>query len=342
MKKKIAALLLGAVLCFSCGITALAETQPDPFDDQDLCFFTPGEQGVIGWLTLGEYAAEDLEIQAEWGEKCKPYIKSVRLGNEAAGDIQVLIDLRDYWGMEPVEITGYLKVVEKATGRNVTPEMRPIIPSQRIRLRDGYFGWNRDQGLYSFPEEYSYDPATGTLTYPEFRGVTKSLNGTFLSAPILDLTQFPEEINNIEISFGKSGFSFATRTIRQEPLNLLYSQTPNSEVKRMAEHAQMKFLSFPAAPEWDFTGTVTWKLPDLQGDWHIYAIEGSDLTELESTLSEDGGSLCFRARQFGAYVLSDEPLEAAAPAPILPAHENPETGRDALSLAAALSAAALA
>ncbi|MCI5802240.1 MAG: hypothetical protein SOX72_06785 [Oscillospiraceae bacterium] len=337
MYKKFAALLLAVALCAACGVTAWAEMQQEPFEEQELCLFNPGEETAIGWLTLGEYTADQLEVSAEWGEKCAPYIRSVRLGAEAAGDIQILICLRDYWGLEPVEITGYLQILEKETGRNVTPEVRPIIPSQRIRLRDGFLGWNRDQGLYSLGKEYRYDAVTQTLVYPEFRGEAVSKSGQKVDAPVLDLTQFPGEISRLEISFGKSGVSFAGRMIRQEPLNLLYSQAPDSFVRDLDPGAEMEFISFPAEPEWDFTGTVSWKLPDSERQWHVYAVEGQALTELETAFSDAGDCICFQARKFGSYVLCDSELESRPAAVETPAPQrNPETGRAGMALVSAL------
>ncbi|MDD2955696.1 MAG: hypothetical protein PHD67_05205 [Oscillospiraceae bacterium] len=339
-------LLLCAVLC-GCTVNA-------PFADRDFALSNdtfPEYDPVLATIVVpeGEHISDySLHISCDRG---KEYLESLYFQKIETGLYNIKLDLKNLPWVGRDRFSGNVKVMKKA--KNITESITKNFSfasfgsynaeKERIDF-DLHVGYNEDGDLYGIDpsnngSETSIDE-DGAIEYVGFDNynvVSRDMRPVIL-APVLDFSEFINtagvEPSSLWISFEDTGVFYEVKLAKQEPVNMLYSTKADTAIVDAYPDYELNFLSFPASPSFDFSGTLSWEIPDEEKEWYLYAIgENDELTPLEPVFNKEDGTLELRARTLGRYVLMDGPCkEADAEASLQNGTEvsgnkyNPETG----------------
>ena len=116
------------------------------------------------------------------------------------------------------------------------------------------------------------------------------------------------EIKEIILEGKKAPVSFEVRASGQKDLYLSVNQDPNKAVTLANEEATLSFVNFPGRPEFDFTGTAKFIVPDSEKEYFLYEIANGKLVKTNAKYNDSDECFELRTRVLGSYVLSDREL----------------------------------
>lgn len=255
------------------------------------------ENGKINSDDIKDFEDLKLSVKVTSGQE---YVASTELDiiddeeapAEEDGKYAVILNLEDYFDVDSVTIKGTAKISKK-TGSTIseydfsykidnTNNMAVVTPGSVTGYTTGI----------------EVDDDEVTIDYAEFDG---------------NVVNFK---NGIEYLYLEGEyFGFDVKLSNQGKLAMKMDNDVNKAVSRRASSdADLTFFNFRGNPTFDFTGTMTFTLPDEDKEYFVYKIEKDDsLTQINAKLNEDGDALEFKTRTLSSYVLSDEELETSAP-----------------------------
>jgi len=144
-------------------------------------------------------------------------------------------------------------------------------------------------------------------------------NGEFIfidnNAPVITEEQFErmdELTNGGKVTITNGDWSYEVRVGGQKSVNLLHHQRAIKEIVSHFQEQDFRFLSFPAGPAFDFTGTFTIDVSEELEQFeeiHLYSYYNGKLSKVHATLNEDEGSLSFKSKYTGRFVLTDKAIK---------------------------------
>ncbi len=309
------------------------------------------QKGFDHLLTPGEVYEFPIYLVDEHGEKTPLKDKDlednkIRVegseGRSAVSSIKI-VDGKDGYVLEVVTEEGYptkqtafkgvVKLVKKANGQ--------VVHSADVKFTVGYASISNDAINGVKADEYVYiDENAPVITKEQFSKIDRNAEGK-------------------KVTFTNGEWAFQVRVADQDSVNLIHNERAIKDVVAAFEDLNFKFLSFPAKPEFDFTGKLTIdvsdEMEDFGGKFYVYRYTNGKLHAIDATLDKEDETLSFSTKTLGRFVISDRqiPDGAAIAAPdeevSKPAAStnkpNPSTGAGAMgsvaAAASALSAAAL-
>ena len=347
--KKLLALALAAVMVLAMGVTAFADhtssypegDDADDYSTDDLALGTEVHRSSADsdllfvriyvrvdnsdtdiWNPADDGDLEDVTLRASVTDG-KSYVEDIYLdelededrdnnGNNGNVTYQyaVFIELKDYYEVDRETIRFEL-TLRNDRGRTIDEQ------DYSCRL-DNTDGWTDVTDLAAITEEGTYNlgveiNSRGDEVYIDYADFTAQTGVYYadqdetrnFDANVVDF----EDMEYLELN--ADYLSFGVRLSDQGELAMAYNARVDKDVARMFDDsADLVFINFPGRPTFDFTGEAYVYLPDEDEDWWLYEIdEDGDITEVNTSLSDDDDALVFKTRTLGCYVLSDYELD---------------------------------
>lgn len=162
------------------------------------------------------------------------------------------------------------------------------------------------------------------------------------STPVIQKQQFEKidsALHGKKATFVNKDWSYQVRVSGQESVNLLYDKKPIMEILRQFPEQDFLFLSFPAGPVFDFTGTLSIDISSIIDEYeeiHVYSYYNGKLNKVYATVDDYEGQVSFPTKYFGRFVITNKEIKNGSTVfcgetnskPSVPSHgkENPETG----------------
>lgn len=136
------------------------------------------------------------------------------------------------------------------------------------------------------------------------------------SAPVITEEQFAamdETLNGRKATLAGTNWSYEVRVTGQEDVNLVYDNRSIKEVLSAYEDQDFVFLSFPAGPAFDFTGTLTLDVSDEDfEDYYVYSYYNGRLNRVYADYDDYDDTLSFQTKYLGRFVLTDTEIKNGA------------------------------
>ncbi len=144
-------------------------------------------------------------------------------------------------------------------------------------------------------------------------------NGEFIfidnNAPVITAEQFERMdklTNGGKVTITNGDWSYEVRVGGQKSVNLLHNERTIKEIVSQFQDQDFRFLSFPAGPAFDFTGTLTIDVSEELEQFeeiHLYSYYNGKLNKVHATLNEDDGTLSFKSKYTGRFVITDKAIK---------------------------------
>lgn len=142
---------------------------------------------------------------------------------------------------------------------------------------------------------------------------------------------------------------YTVRLESQGAVNMYFETTAIKSVVQANEDAELYFIRFNGAPEFDFNGEFNYYV-DNEKDWFLYEVNAEGkLLKTGATYDKEEGVLVLKTKTLTSYVISDTALDTVTPSSgsSTPADtskgSNPNTGAvDFVNVAVALAVVSLA
>ena len=275
-------------------------------------------------LSDDQLESKRLRVETKDGRSAVSAIKIVEDGSSYALEVKTLSG----YPSKQTSYEGQLKLLDKTNGK--------VLHSLELSFSVGY---------NSVSDE----------------AVEEAKDGSFLfvdaAAPIITEKQFQQidrELNGDKLTISGKGWTYEVRISEQPSVNMLHNERSIKEIVKQFEDQSFKFLSFPAGPVFDFTGTLTIDVSDVidgYEDIHAYSYYNGKLNKVWATLNEEDESLSFKTKYFGRFVITDKEIKngtvihcddnSVTPSQPSQGKPNPETGAGSQPAAMAAAMATL-
>ncbi len=149
--------------------------------------------------------------------------------------------------------------------------------------------------------------------------VESAKDGSYLfvdaETPVITDKQFNEidrQLNGDKLILSGNGWTYEVRVTEQPAVNMIYNERPMMEIVKQFDGQEFKFLSFPAGPVFDFTGTLSIDVSDVIDEYeelHLYSYYNGKLNKVWTALNEEDETLSFKTKYFGHLVLTDKEIK---------------------------------
>lgn len=205
---------------------------------------------------------------------------------EIDGIYHLRIKTQPGWPAEQTKVTAAIRLVERNTGR--------VRADLDAAFRVGYA---------RIPNESLEGVQDGEYVYVES------------SAPVITAEQFDRLDRYAEggkVTFTNGIWRYEVRVTQQDSRNLLYNSSAIKPIVAMFEDQNFKFVSFPAGPVFDLSGTMTIDVADemelFGGKFYVYRYYKGELTRIPAVLDPDDQSLSFDTKELGRFVITDREI----------------------------------
>jgi len=136
------------------------------------------------------------------------------------------------------------------------------------------------------------------------------------NAPVITQKQFEtmdDTLNGRKATLAGTNWTYEVRVTGQDSVNLVYDNRSVKEILTQYEDQDFVFLSFPAGPAFDFTGTLTL---DVSGeefeDYYVYSYYNGRLNRVYADYDAYDETLSFQTKYLGRFVLTDTEIKNGA------------------------------
>ncbi|MDD2955521.1 MAG: hypothetical protein PHD67_04300 [Oscillospiraceae bacterium] len=364
--KKLLSVVLVLAMCAGLGVTALAKAEDPsynlpPFDDEEFAYSTADEEAEYGYgdeyFCFAYYHLNKAE-----GERFQDYkvsysiqegaesIKEINIYKydyvSSSRDVDLGIKFKDAYPTEPIRVKAKVKFLT-TKGKNITSQIYDqdhvyedvckFDEKEKVILIDFLYGFNKNVQMYA----ENMINGDGEVEYEDFdnNSTISEQGGTYeYLSPVLDFDQFENNATNLYMTFAGTDVSFEAKLAGQDPVNMYYDTYANKAIGQEYEENDLNFMNFKAKPEFDFSGTLTWYVPDEDKTWYLYEINEDDtLKATNAVYNEEDVCFTLKARTLGSYLLMDGEGKVVEPEKEED-KTNPETGSGFLAAAVALAA----
>lgn len=239
--------------------------------------FDSNEDGTADANITKSSDLEDVRLYVKVTEG-KEYVSSYEFAK--VDDVYgVEIELNDYFGDDSEEISAEIEIKSRRTGRTIAST----------------------DDLENMP---SFELENEVMEVPsDSKGVAEF--------EVTEDTQIVEFDGDTDfISFSGDGFYYDVKASDQDPLYLGVSYSPVKEISVAYQNADLDFISFPGAPEFDFSGNFSVLVPDPDEEYYLYEVKASGkLAETNAQYDEEDEAFVLRTRSLTSYILSDQELD---------------------------------
>lgn len=253
-----------------------------------------------------------LRVETKDGRSAVRSIKVVEDGSGYALEVKTLSG----YPSKQTAYEGQLKLIKKTSGE--------VLHAIDLAFSVGYESVSDEavnaakEGAYLF-----VDGSTPVITDKQFNAIDKVANG-----------------EKVVLTNGE--WTYEVRVSEQDSVNMLNNKKPIKEIISQFDDQNFKFLSFPAGPAFDFTGTLTIDISDVADDFeniYVYSYYNGKLNKVYATVDLDEETVSFKTKYFGRFVITDKEIKNGTVVencvdedceeivnPSKPAKPNPETG----------------
>ena len=240
------------------------------------------EQGVTAALTDADLEGKRIRVETADGRSAVNSIKVV----EEDGAYLLEVKTLSGYPTKQVAYSGTLSILNKLTGETVN--------SLALDFSVGYASVADEEIEAAKDGKYVFiDSTTPVITEKQFDKIDSYLNGD-------------------KVVLTNGNWTYEVRVTEQGAVNLLNNEKTIKEIVTQFEDQEFKFLSFPAGPAFDFTGTLTIDVSDVEeqfgGKFHVYSYYNGKLNKVYATYSEEDGTVSFNTKYFGRFVITNEEI----------------------------------
>ena len=335
--KKLFASLLAATMVAGMAVSAFAVAAPYGKVGEPTKIENPELQGTI---KLGAQQKTDVDGTIKY-----TFPILLNAAAEKVNDAWKLNDdSTDYYELAPTKFSEIEKltvsVKAKRGGQYVgTPEIKKVKDQYAVvvELKDYYSDKETEVEFDVILKNKGRETDRATVTEMLQNGKNAVEQGagkedlTLKSGDLTGLVKFDKGVKNITLDYGKDNVMFEVKASEQGPVDVRLDTAVVKDIVIANPDADLYFYSFPACPEFDFTGTLTFYVADDSKEWFLYEVVDADAPALAAADVLAGATkkvvatnakynaedACFelRTRKLGAYVLSDKELVVTAEKP---------------------------
>lgn len=257
-------------------------------------------------------------------------------GRSAVNSIKVVEDNGTYllevktlsgYPTKQTDYLGQLKLVKKTSGA--------VLHALDLSFSVGYASLSDEAVEAAKNGEYIFvDGSTPVITGSQFDQIDKALGGE-------------------KATLTNGSWTFEVRVTEQDSVNMLNNERAIKEIVTQFEDQNFKFLSFPAGPAFDFTGTLTIDVSDVMddfdGNFYVYSYYNGRLNKVYATFNDFEETVSFKTKYMGRFVITDKEIkngtvvenssdDTGAVQPSNPSKPNPDTGAGLMGKLAAVMA----
>lgn len=223
-----------------------------------------------------------LRVETKDGRSAVRSIKVVEDGSGYALEVKTLFG----YPTKQTAYEGQLKLIKKTSGE--------VLHAIDLAFSVGYEAVSDEavndakEGAYLF-----VDGSTPVITNKQFNAIDKVLNG-----------------EKVVLTNGE--WAYEVRVSEQDSVNMLNNKKPIKEIITQFDDQNFKFLSFPAGPAFDFTGTLTIDISDVADDYediYVYSYYNGKLNKVYATVDLDEETVSFKTKYFGRFVITDKEIK---------------------------------
>ena len=233
-------------------------------------------------LTAANMDGLRFRIETKDGRSAVSSIKVVELDSGYVLEIKTLSG----YPTEQVAYEGQLKLLNKKTGE--------VLHSLDLNFSVGY---------QSVSDEAVEDAKNGSYLFVD------------AAAPVIGEKQFHDidrVLNGDKVTLSGDGWTYEVRVTEQPSVNMIYNERPIMEILKQFNEQEFQFLSFPAGPVFDFTGTLSIDVSDVIDEYeelYLYSYYNGKLNKVWTALNEEEETLSFKTKYFGHLVLTNKEIK---------------------------------
>lgn len=136
------------------------------------------------------------------------------------------------------------------------------------------------------------------------------------NAPVITEEQFTamdKLADGGKITFSNNNWRYEVRVSDQKSLNLVNHKNANKTVMNAFPDQEFEFFNFPAGSEFDFTGTMTFDVTDLEddfgGNFYTYRYYKGRMSKIDATYNKEDGTITFNTKWLGNFVLTNKAIK---------------------------------
>ncbi len=306
--KQFIALILALVAAASMAVPAFAETAPTTAVERVAA--APGfsfekdseHNAALGdLLTPGESYRFKVIITDENGNSAplrEEHLKNhkftfqLRKGKAWVKSIDVVNDNDEYfleietaagWPAKQQEVAGEIKYSSKSSSK--------VLYSHELSFDIGYETISDDAlKIADKDEAIVVDPAAPVITTKQFDKLEDIAKGG-------------------KLTFTNDDWKFEVKISGQESVNMVHNDLPIKDIAVKYEDANFKFVSFPAGPQFNFTGTFSVNIYDEEDTWenfYVYRYYKGKLNKIDAVRNAEKAELTFNTKELGRFVITDK------------------------------------
>ena len=218
--------------------------------------YIEGDDGTLAPLT--DDHLEELRLRTEVRDE-NSSIASFKL-EEKDNAYQLAVTTEAGWPTEQDEVEGVIKAVRRSNGKEAG--------SVSVDLTVGY---------PTISDESLEGAQNGEYVFVES------------SAPVITTEQFAkldEYTDSGKVTFTNGMWSYEVRVSGQESVNMLYNERAIREISSKFEDQDFLYVSFPGGPAFDFTGTLSIDVSEVddafEGQFYVYRYLRGEQLALEA------------------------------------------------------------
>ena len=244
--------------------------------------YIEGDDGTLAPLT--DDHLEELRLRTEVRDE-NSSIASFKL-EEKDNAYQLAVTTEAGWPTEQDEVEGVIKAVRRSNGKEAG--------SVSVDLTVGY---------PTISDESLEGAQNGEYVFVES------------SAPVITTEQFAkldEYTDSGKVTFTNGMWSYEVRVSGQESVNMLYNERAIREISSKFEDQDFLYVSFPGGPAFDFTGTLSIDVSEVddafEGQFYVYRYLRGVLEKIDADYDADSKTISFDTKNLGRFVLTDKPI----------------------------------
>ncbi|MCI5801552.1 MAG: hypothetical protein MR014_05145 [Oscillospiraceae bacterium] len=300
--RKLVAGVLAASMCAGMSSVAFAEDNSSSYTD------TEGVQDIeLTFTMVDDLDPEDLKASISWDEG-KTYYDAVDIDDDGVGNIVVTVSFSDYFGTDDLDIDFDLTLKKGSTSKyfsEVTLTDAPAAGNWDVAEDDqntsgncktvnvtGTFGWGWIDSDAEDSDDAELTVGEGSVVFDD----DDITFGTFIF----------DDMDEVE---------YAVKMSKQDAVNMYVDSKVTDEIKSIMkkyEDADISVLNFKGAPEFDFTGTLTYYVEDEDTEYFFYQVKNGKIAETAAKYDDDDACFTLKTRALGTYIISDTELDPTA------------------------------
>ncbi|MEG1448486.1 MAG: hypothetical protein RR048_03220 [Oscillospiraceae bacterium] len=206
---------------------------------------------------------------------------------------------------------------KSGTSYNLVVKPKSGWPTTQTEVSYNFVIMNRRTGKTVAEKAIDFSVGYETLNDDAYKNVGKGdLVYVTQNAPVITEEQFSamdKLSGGKKITLSNNNWRYEVRVSDQKDLNLLNHKNPNKTVMQAFPNQEFEFFNFPAGSEFDFTGTMTLDVYDLEesfvGKFFTYRYYKGRMTKIDTNYDKEDGTISFNTKWLGNFVVTNKEIK---------------------------------